>query len=51
MTAASDYLSNVPALSTWWVDTANRLRVVGQSKMSFRVTGKTSKSKAKPALG
>ena len=51
MVAACDYLSNVSALSTWWVDMSKCRGMVGQSKMSPAATEKRNKSKINPGLG
>ena len=46
-----DYLPNVSALSTWWIDTTECWSVVGQNKMSCAVTGERNISKVSPGLG
>ena len=49
--AACDYLPNVSALSTWWVDMVEYRGMVGQSKVFCAATGKRNKSKVNPGLG
>ena len=46
-----DYLPNVSALSTWWIDTTECWGVVGLGKMSCGATGKRNMSKVSAGPG